>query len=185
MRYGVYIFAITVISCVTRTALNPQQVKKNERRAATTKCLNALLADTTGSADRISTGTAIYLAPSGKSDYVYSPYSTYKIEDSFEQMKYCIHLPTDHSIWKIDKTATDDRVVNDDTCSSFLRLTEIKKYTKKADNLISQDVKNRITQLNALEKQELKDKSDEEAKDIKANYDQKRLACEDFIKGNS
>lgn len=185
MRYLMYLFLGLELSCITKNASSPQEVKKNLARANETKCLASIMEGTSGSMDSITQNAIIYLAPSGENDILFTPYTTYKIETSSDTTKYCFRLPTDHSIWSVDKTSAGERLINDDTCTSFLQLKQIKGSTRRQDKLLKEEIKNRLAQLKAFKKRDLQDKTKEEKQDIETQYQSTTSECQEFLKANN
>ena len=181
MRYSIYLLLGLVASCITKNASSPQQEKKNLLRANETQCLNSIMDGTSGSTDNVTQNTIIYLAASGQNDILFTPYTTYTIEASSDLTKYCFRLPTDHSIWAVDKTSAGERLINDDTCTSFLQVKEIKGSTRKEDRLLKQEIKNRLDQLKAFKKRDEQGKTKEEIQGIQEKYQSKTSKCTDYL----
>ncbi len=181
MRYSIYLLLGLVVSCITKNASSPQQQKRNILRANETKCLNSIMDGTSGSTDNVTQNTIIYLAAAGENDILFTPYTTYKIETSSDLTKYCFRLPTDHSIWAVNKTAAGERLINDDTCTSFLQLKEIKGSTRREDRLLKEEIENRLDQLQAFKKRDELNKTKEETQNIEEEYNRKTSSCSDFL----
>ena len=190
MSYFSLIFTVFTLSCVTKNVSNPQQEKNQKLRANETKCLKSLLGQTTGSTATVAPNTIIYLAQEGTDDTLYTPYTTYKIETSSELTKYCFRLPTDHSVWAVDKASTGERLINDDTCTSFLKLKEVKGRAFREDKILKADIDARLVQIKDLRKKEKEEneavvKSDDKSEEVKDKYTNVDIACADYLTGNN
>ena len=140
---------------------------------------------TSGSTNKVTQNTIIYLAASGENDILFTPYTTYQIETSSDVTKYCFRLPTDHSIWAVDKTSAGDRLINDDTCTSFLQLKEIKGSKTEQENMLKEEIYNRLAQLRAFKIRDELNKTDEEKQKIEQKYQDRTADCDAYLKENN
>ena len=162
-------------SCITQSEMTPELKRTMERRRKLNTCLNVITSSTNGSAEKITQNTMIYLNATGKEDILITPYDVYKLSRS--EKKYCLRLPTNHSIWKIDKTAGNDRITNDDTCGSFVSLDKIRVDGSRYEKLIRNDIDNRLLQLDSITKATSAGKSDEELKKIREKETEIKKVC--------
>ena len=120
---------------------------------------------TSGSTNKVTQNTIIYLALLAKMIFFSLPILHIKLKQAQMLQSIVLDYPQDHSIWAVDKTSAGDRLINDDTCTSFLQLKEIKGPKTEQENMLKEEIYNRLAQLRAFKIRDELNKTDEETKD--------------------
>ena len=159
-------------SCITDSQITPQKIKMMEIREKQNRCLNSLTNNTNGSAEQPTQNTIIYFSSLGKKDILYTPYEIYTLNGSENKSRYCFRLPTDHSIWKVDKSSSDERLTNDDTCGSFVSVEKVVTDHKRYEKDLDTDIENRLVQLSVFTKAD-----DDDSKKLKQEFEELKKIC--------